>query len=419
MVATTLSAMADAMTPHSSALAAESRLMSLDALRGFDMFWILGADAVVTALGKVIHAAPIRLLVRQVDHSAWAGLTFYDLIFPLFVFITGVSLVFSIGKSLERRGRALTVRHILIRTSLLFLLGILYNGGLSHEWPEVRLAGVLQRIALAYCAAALLFCFFKRRTLWITGGLLLVIYWAILTFIPIRNIALDKDAIASRVGSAHPTAEQVRRLYDDTTTTVTGRYEPGLNVANHLDYRWLPGAKYDVYWDPEGPLSTLPAIATCLLGVMAGGWLRRRDLDEREKIQRLLVTGGLCLALGCAWSFQFPIVKKIWTSSFMLVAGGWSLLLLTVFYYVVDVLKWRGWCRPFVWIGLNPITLYLATALIDFGRIARHLAGGDIARFLDAHFVPGTGELLLATLTLGLLVGLAGFLYRKGIFLRI
>jgi len=393
--------------------------MSLDALRGFDMFWILGADAVVMALGKVSHAAPIRLLVRQVDHSAWAGVTCYDLIFPLFVFITGVSLVFSTGKSIERRGRALTVRHILTRTLLLILLGILYNGGLSHEWPQVRLAGVLQRIALAYGTAALLFCFFRRSILWITGGLLLFIYWAILTFIPIRNIALDRNTIASRVGSAHPTAEQVRQLYDETTTTVTGRYEPGLNVANHFDYRWLPGAKYDTYWDPEGPLSTLPAIATCLLGVMAGGWLRRSDLDEKKKILRLLLTGGLCLALGFAWSFQFPIVKKIWTSSFMLVAGGWSLLLLAAFYYVVDVLKWRMWCRPFVWIGLNPITLYLATALIDFDRIARHFAGGDVARYLDLHFIPGTGELLLATLTLGLLVGLAGFLYRKKIFLRI
>jgi predicted acyltransferase len=411
--------MPDAMPPPSSGLTAESRLMSLDALRGFDMFWILGADGVVMALGKISDTAPIRLLVRQVDHSAWAGLTFYDLIFPLFVFITGVSLVFSIGKSLERRGRALTVRHILKRTLVLFVLGILYNGGLSHEWPNVRLMGVLQRIALAYGTAALLFCFFKRSTLWITGGLLLVLYWAILTFIPIRAIALDKDAIASRVGAEHPTVEQVRRLYDDTATMVTGRYDPGLNVANHFDFRWLPGAKYDVYWDPEGPLSTLPAIATCLLGVMAGGWLRWSDLDERKKIQRLLAAGGLCLVLGYAWSFQFPIVKKIWTSSFMLVAGGWSVLLLAAFYYVVDVRKWRRWCRPFVWIGLNPITLYLATALIDFGRIAQHLAGGDIARFLDLHFVPGTGELLLATLTLGLLVGLAGFLYRKGIFLRI
>ncbi|HEY4246791.1 MAG TPA: heparan-alpha-glucosaminide N-acetyltransferase domain-containing protein [Lacunisphaera sp.] len=411
--------MADAMPPPSSGFAAESRLMSLDALRGFDMFWILGADGVVMALGKISDAAPIRLLVRQVDHSAWAGLTFYDLIFPLFVFITGVSLVFSIGKSLERRGRAVTVRRILKRTLVLFVLGILYNGGLSHEWPNVRLMGVLQRIALAYGTAALLFCFFKRSTLWITGGLFLVFYWAILTFIPIRAIALEKNVIASRVGSEHPTVEQVRRLYDDTATMVTGRYDPGLNVANHFDFRWLPGAKYDVYWDPEGPLSTLPAIATCLLGVMAGGWLRRSDLDERKKIQRLLVAGGLCLVLGYAWSFQFPIVKKIWTSSFMLVAGGWSVLLLAAFYYVVDVRKWRRWCRPFVWIGLNPITLYLATALVDFDRIARHFAGGSVARFIDLHFAPGMGELLVAALTLALLVGLAGFLCRKGIFLRI
>jgi predicted acyltransferase len=411
--------MADATPLLASDPVSDTRLTSLDALRGFDMFWILGADAVVTALGKITDAAPIRLLVQQVDHSEWAGVTFYDLIFPLFVFITGVSLVFSLGKSLERHSRATTVKHILKRAALLFVFGILYNGGLSHAWPDIRIVGVLQRIALAYAAAGLLFCFFKPRTLWITGALLLVIYWALLTFIPIRDIVLERESIAARLGVDHPTTTQVRQLYDSTTATVTGHYGPGFNVANHFDYLFLSGAKYDVYWDPEGPLSTLPAISTCLLGVMAGCWLRRNDLTARQKLQRLVLTGAICLALGCAWGVQFPVVKKIWTSSFVLVAGGWSLLLLALFYYVVDVRQWRTWCQPFVWIGLNPITLYLATALVDFGRIARYLAGGSVTTFLDSNIAPGTGGLLLAVVTLGLLFALAGFLFRRRIFLRV
>jgi predicted acyltransferase len=411
--------MADAIPLPASSSAPEARLMSLDALRGFDMFWILGADAVVIALGKITNAAPIRLLAKQVDHSDWAGVTFYDLIFPLFVFITGVSLVFSLGKSLDRYGRATTVKHILKRAALLFAFGILYNGGLSHVWPDIRIMGVLQRIALAYAAAGLLFCFFKPRTLWITGALLLIVYWALLTFIPIRDITLDKESMIVRFGTDHPAAAQVKQLYDSTTATVTGHYGPGLNVANHLDYLYLPGAKYDVYWDPEGPLSTLTGISTCLLGVMAGCWLRRNDLTAKQKIQRLVLTGVICLVLGCAWGVQFPVVKKIWTSSFVLVAGGWSLLLLALFYYVVDVRQWRTWCQPFVWIGLNPITLYLATALIDFGLIARHLAGGSVTAFLDARVTPGLGNLLLAVVTLGLLIALAGFLYRRKIFLRV
>jgi predicted acyltransferase len=393
--------------------------MSLDALRGFDMFWILGADAVVYALGKMSDAGPVQLLVKQMDHTEWAGFTFYDLIFPLFVFITGVSLVFSLYKTLEQHGRAVAVRHILWRATLLFALGVLYNGGLTHAWPAVRLAGVLQRIAIAYAVSGLLFCFFRYRFRCATAVLLLAVYWALLTFVPIRDIALDRAAIAARLGTGHPTAEQVRQLYDGTTATVTGRYEPGLNLANHLDYRFLPGAKYDLYWDPEGLLSTLPAIATCLLGVMAGCWLRSGVRTDRQKLKRLLVAGVLCLVLGYFWGTEFPIVKKIWTSSFVLVAGGWSLLLLALFYYVVDMRQWRGWCQPFVWIGLNPITLYLATALVDFSRIAERLAGGSVATFFDTHISNGAGALLLAVVTLGLLLLLARFLHRRQIYLRV
>ncbi len=393
--------------------------MSLDALRGFDMLWILGADAVVQALAKLNDSAPLRLLAGQVDHSEWAGFRFYDLIFPLFVFIAGVSLVFSVSKTIEQHGRATAARRILVRAAILFLLGILYNGGLTHAWPGVRLMGVLQRTALAYAAAGLLFCFVRYRFRCATGALLLAVYWALLTFVPIRNVAIDRSALAGRFGPATPTTEQVRQLYAGTADTVTGRYEPGLNLANHLDYLWLPGAKYDTYWDPEGLLSTLPAIATCLLGVMAGCQLRRGDRTQRQKLYRLLLSGAICLILGCAWGTQFPVIKKIWTSSFVLVAGGCSLLLLAAFYYLVDIRQWRGWCQPFVWIGLNPITLYLASALVDFGRIAAHLAGGSVAAILDAHLAAGAGDFVLALVTLGLLVGLARFLYLRKVFLRV
>ncbi len=395
------------------------RLLSLDALRGFDMFWILGADAVVTALGRMFDAAPVRFLAGQMDHKAWDGFAFYDLIFPLFIFITGVSLVFSLGKTIEQHGRTVAVRRVLLRAGLLFLLGILYNGGLTHAWPQVRLMGVLQRIALAYAAAGLLFCYFKPRVRCATGVMLLAVYWALLSFVPIRMVPLTKDYVAAKLGTETPTAVQVRQLYDSTTTITVGRYDPGLNLANHLDYLYLPGAKYDVYWDPEGLLSTLPAISSCLLGVMAGCWLRRSDRTDRQKLTRLLVAGALCLLVGWAWHTEFPVIKKIWTSSFVLVAGGYSLLLLAAFYYIVDIRQRRGWCQPFVWIGRNPITLYLATSLVGFGGIAERLAGGSVAAFLDRHIAAGAGQLCLALVTLGLLLLLARFLYRREIFLRV
>jgi predicted acyltransferase len=396
-------------------VASSGRLMSLDVLRGFDMFWILGADAVALKLAKIFPS--LHGVAEQMDHKVWDGFAFYDLIFPLFVFISGVSLVFSLPKTLATLGRVATIRRILVRAVILFALGVLYNGGLTHGWPNVRLAGVLQRIAIAYAATGVLFCCCRPRTCYGIGGVLLAAYWALLTFVPIRDIALTKEAMAAALGTAKPSAVQVRQLYESTTTMVTGSYARGRNLANHLDYEWLPGRMYQGYWDPEGLLSTLPAIATCLLGMMAGQRLRRDDRTATEKMRWLAVAGAICLAGGWVWHLQFPVVKDLWSSSFVLVAGGYSLWLLAAFYYVVDVRQWRGWCAPFLWIGLNPITLYLVSSLVNFDNIARRLAGGSIASWLDARLA-GLGELGLAFTSLGLMLLLARFLYRRGIFLK-
>lgn len=393
--------------------------MSLDVLRGFDMFWILGADAVVLALGKLGDSPLLHALAEQMEHKVWSGFAFYDLIFPTFVFISGVALVFSLPKSLERHGRARTVRHILVRAAILFALGIVYNGGLAEAWPEVRIVGVLQRIAIAYAVTGILFCFCRPRTCYAIGAALLLGYWALLAFVPVRNVTLTQAAVVVALGTAEPAAAQVRQLYDATTERVTGRYERGLNVANHFDYEWLPGGKYQKYWDPEGLLSTLPAIATCLLGLLAGQRLRRTDRTPPQKIAWLTAAGALCLACGWTWHLVFPVVKDLWSSSFVLVAGGWSLLLLALFYYVVDVRQWRGWwCQPFQWIGLNPITLYMASSLVGFHDIARRLCGGSVAGWLDGVHA-GLGNVGVAAVALGLMLALAGFLHRRGIYLRV
>ena len=141
------------------------RLMSLDALRGFDMFWILGADALVHALSEVNGSALARFLAAQLTHKEWAGFAFYDLIFPLFVFISGVSLVWSLSRQIAEHGRAVTARRVVTRGAILFVIGIFYSGGFTNPWPDLRLLGVLQRIALAYTGAGLLFCFLRPRAL--------------------------------------------------------------------------------------------------------------------------------------------------------------------------------------------------------------------------------------------------------------
>lgn len=176
------------------------RLLSLDALRGFDMFWILGADELAGAL-QHLHRGPVTTFVgTQLQHELWAGLHFEDLIFPLFVFIVGVAIVFSLRRIVAERGKAAATRRILWRATLLFTLGIFYNGGLQAPWPDVRLLGVLQRIAIAYAGAGLLYVYARPRTIAAVGVAILVGYWAALTFVPIRNLQLTPATLAKTLG---------------------------------------------------------------------------------------------------------------------------------------------------------------------------------------------------------------------------
>jgi predicted acyltransferase len=361
-----------------------ARLMSLDALRGFDMFWIVGADALVEALRKVSDAGPVRGLAGQLEHTAWQGFHFEDLIFPMFVFIVGVSLVFSLGRALEQGGRRAAVWRIARRAVLLYLLGVFYYGGLATPFDQIRLLGVLQRIALAYLFAGLIFCYCgpRGRALWCLG--LLLGYWLVMTFVPVPG------------GTA-------------------GNFAEGHNLANWVDKHYLPLRKWDGDHDPEGLLSTLPAIANCLLGVFAGLWLRDAKRSDRTKVCWLAAAGAAMVALGWLWDLQFPVIKKIWTSSFVLVACGYSCLLLALFHYVIEVRGWRRWARPFVWIGMNPITLYLLCNLVDLGQIAHRFVGGDFARLCFGRY----GDLAAAAVAMAMVFGIAGFLYRRKIFLRV
>lgn len=432
--------------PAPAAPPTSPRLMSLDALRGFDMFWILGGDFVVTTAGKMSGGSDqtwtlFGWLVSQFQHKAWDGFAFYDLIFPLFVFISGVSVVWSLTKETQQHGRAGALQRVARRAALLFVLGIFYSGGFRTEWPDIRVLGVLQRIALAYLGAGLVFCYVGARMKALAGivaGILLG-YWALLNFVPIRDLALDKARLAELAeqsgdtrgalalkSETNPSAtknspawQAARERFAQTTATTTGQFAPGHNLVNHLDFQFLPGRKYDLFYDPEGLLSTLPAVATCLLGVLAGVWLRREDFCDKWKVIYLLSFGALAVLAGFAWGLSFPVVKKLWTSSFVLVAGGYSAMLLAAFYQVVDVWQWRAWCQPFLWIGMNSITIYVANNLLQFRAIATRFVGGDVKRWLDTTIADGAGNLLIAVVGFALIFGFVNFLYRRKIFLRL
>jgi predicted acyltransferase len=375
-------------------LAPPQRVASVDALRGFAMIWILGADAVAWQLNRMagdsetLLASIGRFLGTQFEHVDWEGFRFYDLVLPLFIFVTGVSIVFSLPRLVAREGMTAAHARVLRRSLLLFGLGIIYYGGVSYFWPEIRLLGVLQRIALCYLAASLLFLHLSLRGLLVAFATLLVGYWALMTFVPVPEIG-------------------------------AGSFAKGENLANWIDAYYLPGWKFDGAWDPEGLLSTLPAIATCLLGVFAGLLLKTSRLAPEQKPVWLLAGGVVLVAMGHLWGLQFPVVKKIWTSSFVLVAGGYSLILLGAFYQVIDLWRRSAWATVLMWIGANAILLYFLNNIVGFHKVAQRLAGGDVARIVDAQLTHGAGDLLVTMVGIALAILLARYLYRKQIFLRV
>lgn len=351
------------------------RLVSLDALRGFDMCWILGLAAVVKTLLERCNVSWRGVVNDQFEHVSWEGFHFYDLIFPLFLFIAGVSLAIALPKRAAALGKGAAARRLIFRALILFFIGVVYSGGLQKGWDQVRWLGVLQRIALGSCFAGLLSLWLRPSGLVAVTLALLAGYWALLTFVP------------------PPDAE--------------AHFPEGHNLTNYLDRMWLPGRKYDGDHDPEGILSTLPAIATGLLGILAGKWITR-DASQGRKVMGLILGGAMLLGIGWAWHPYFPVVKKLWTSSFVLVAGGWSAMLLGVFYLVIEVCGWKWWTAPFVWVGMNPILLYVCHGLGYFRIVTERLTGpmkGDWA------WVP-------ATVSFALVLLVARFLYRRGIFLR-
>lgn len=351
------------------------------------MLWIVGADALGGAFAGLKGGMVTHLFATQLDHAEWVGFHFYDLIFPLFVFMVGVAIPFSLDRMVAKDGRPAALRRILRRGLLMYVLGLFYYGGLAEGFAHIRLMGVLQRLAICYVAASLLYVYLKPRALAAVGAGLLILYWALMTFVPVPGFG-------------------------------AGDFARGHNLANWIDAHYLPLRLWYGDTDPEGLLSNLPAIASCLLGVLAGLQLRATGKTPAEKI-RLLVAGGIALlVLGNLWGWQFPVIKRLWTSSFVCVAGGWSLLLLATFYYLIDVRGWRGWARPFVWIGSNALTIYLVSLLVSVENISARLFGGEIAAGLNALW-PGLGGLVLALTGIILCVLFCRFLYERKIFLRL
>lgn len=363
------------------------RLQSLDALRGFDMIWIMGAPAIVHSLSRIFGGTSLGWLDQQMEHVPWDGFHLMDLVFPLFLFIAGVSFPFSLEKRREKKQSENTIRfHLIKRALILVLFGMLYNGLLRDGFEHIRCASVLGHIGLAWFFAAVLFKNTGKAYLNVVWVACLVIGYGLLNL-----LVLAPDAVG------------------------TNPFLPENNIVAQFDRWFLPGTLYGGNFDPEGLLSLIPATATALLGMLAGHYLNQPvAYPAARKALVLFAMGLLVLGLSFLAGLVVPVNKALWSSSFMLLTGGISLMLLALFYWILDVKHFTKWAFFFRVIGLNSITIYMAKGILNFSEIGSFFLGGTAALFSEpiAGLIHALGYVAVCWLFLW-------FLYKKNIFLKV
>lgn len=319
-----------------------NRLVSLDVLRGFDMFWIIGAEDIVHGIAKITNVPFWLGFSAQLKHPTWHGFSIYDLIFPLFIFLAGVSTPFSIGKALEEGvPKRNLVKRVFIRGLMLIILGIVYNNGLILKpLEEIRFSSVLGRIGITYIFANLIYLYVKPRWFlsWFSG--LLLLYYLLLKFLAAPGF-------------------------------IPGDLTMEGNVASYIDRILLPGKLSLKIHDTVGFFNNIPAIGNALAGIMVGIFIKRTDISGKKKTIYLVGVGLLSLIFAQLWNLDFPINKNLWSSSFVLHTVGLSLLLFALFYFFIDVLGFQKWSIFFRVIGVNAILIYMSVKFIDWEFTAK------------------------------------------------
>lgn len=383
MATTLASTVSLPQTAPLAAISGTSRLISLDIFRG------------LTIAGMILVNNPgdWNSVYPPLLHAEWNGWTPTDLIFPFFLFIVGVSMVFSFSVRRQRGascGRLML--HAVRRSAIIFAIGFFLAAFPSFDLHTVRIPGVLQRIAVVYLAASLLVLYTNRRALIATTIALLVAYWLVMTRVHGFDLSPD-GSLASWLD---------RKL-----------------MYEHL---WVKHR-----WDPEGLLSTVPAIASALLGVFTGDWLRS-ERTARVKMLWMLAVGTIGLAVGESWGLWFPINKNLWTSSYVVLTAGFALVLLSLVYWMAEIRGWRRWGAPFLWYGSNAIVVYAASSFVGKCSIVFHTThnGRDViwkTRLYESLFAPLAkpvhASLLWALAYVLTFLMLAWAMYRKKIFIKV
>jgi predicted acyltransferase len=363
----------------------EKRLLSLDALRGFDMLFIMGFSGLITLICALFPGGTDCYLAQTMHHVKWNGLYHHDTIFPLFLFIAGISFPFSYAKqTASGLSRGKMYVKVIKRMFILIALGVVYNGFFKMDFATLRICSVLGRIGMAWGLAALLYMNFNTKVRAYISAAILLGYWLVVCYIPAPDAA----------GASALSLEG--------------------NIVGYIDRLITPGRLHNKTFDPEGLLSTLPAVVTAMLGMFTGEFVRKEGIDGSKKAGYMGLASIAMLAVGLLWSLVFPVNKSLWTSSFVLVVGSYSLAMFALFYFIIDVKGWKKWTLPFTVIGMNSITIYMAQRIIPFRKISGFFLDGIAAEMPEywAKILLSAGALLVSWLFLY-------FLYRKKTFLKV
>ena len=375
------------MTTPSTAVPA-GRLTSLDAFRG------------LTIAGMILVNNPgsWSFVYPPLRHAEWHGWTPTDLIFPFFLFIVGVAMAFSLVARLESGDdRSAIFLKVLKRSLIIIGIGLFLNAFPRFDILDMRYPGVLQRIGIVYFFASVIAMKTDIRGQAVTAGLLLFVYWALMVLVPVPGFGM-------------------------------GDLSPDGNLAAFIDRAVFGSHTWQDTWDPEGLLSTIPAISTTLLGLLTGHLLRSGK-ERMEIAGWMFVLGWVGILLGLVWNLAFPINKNIWTSSYVIFTAGAALQFLGVCYWLIDIKGWRGWAFPGMVFGMNAIAVYvLSGILVDLMLLIRMPAADGTTTSLYSWFYhnlfvpwagPLNGSLAFALTYILILFGAMYLLYRRKIFIKI